>query len=348
MPTEAEVLKALSAIQDPDLGQDIVSLGFIKDLAIGDGAVSFTIELTTPACPVREQFQAEAERVVGALPGVKEVHVAITSKVQPGHGAARKISLPCVKHIVIVASGKGGVGKSTTCANLAVALAKTGARVGIMDLDVYGPSIPTLMGIREEPKVKDELIVPIEAHGVKVVSMGFFIPPGEAVIWRGPLLHSAVEQFLSKVDWGELDYLLADFPPGTGDVQLSMGQLIAATGAVIVSTPQSLALEVARRAVTMFERLNTPLLGVIENMSYYLCPKCGHREEVFGSGGAKRAAEWWHIPVLAELPLAGAVRETGDAGTPIVAAQPDSPQAGAYLDAARALAARISVVTAKA
>jgi ATP-binding protein involved in chromosome partitioning len=348
MPTEAEVLKALSAIQDPDLGQDLVSLGFIKDLAIGGGAVSFTIELTTPACPVREQFKAEAERLVGALPGVATVRVAITSKVQHGTGAARKIDLPCVSHIVIVASGKGGVGKSTTSANLAVALAKTGARVGLVDLDVYGPSIPTLMGIKDQPRVENDRIIPIMAHGVKVVSMGFFIPPGEAVIWRGPLLHSAVEQFMAQVDWGELDYLIADFPPGTGDVQLSMGQLITATGAVIVSTPQDLALEVARRAVTMFERLNTPLLGVIENMSYFICPSCGAREEIFGSGGAKRAAEWWHVPVLAEIPLSGAVRETGDAGTPIVAAQPDSPQAKAYLDAARALAARISVVTAKA
>jgi ATP-binding protein involved in chromosome partitioning len=347
MPAEGEVLKALSAIQDPDLGQDIVSLGFIKELVIEGGNVSFSIELTTPACPVREQFRSEAERLVGALPGVARVNVTITSKVQHGHGAARKVELPCVGHIVIIASGKGGVGKSTTSANLAVALAKTGARVGLMDLDVYGPSLPTLMGIREVPRMQGERILPVMAHGVKVVSMGFFIPPGEAVIWRGPLLHSAVEQFLSQVEWGELDYLLADFPPGTGDVQLSMGQLITATGAVLVSTPQDLAIEVARRAVTMFERLGTPLLGVIENMSGYVCPSCGHREDVFGSGGAKDAAERWHVPLLGEIPLSAAVRETGDAGTPIVAARPDSPQAKAYMDAARALAARISVVTAK-
>jgi len=347
MATEAEVLKALSAIQDPDLGKDIVSLGFVKNLAIVDGSVSFSIELTTPACPVRDRFQAEAERVVGALPGVKTVNVTMSSSVAHGHGAARKVSLPCVRHIVIVASGKGGVGKSTASANLAVALAGTGARVGLMDLDVYGPSIPALMGIKETPQVKDERIIPIVAHGVKVVSMGFFIPPGEAVIWRGPLLHSAVEQFLTQVEWGELDYLIADFPPGTGDVQLSMGQLITATGAVLVTTPQDLALEVARRAVTMFERLNTPLLGVIENMSWYECPACGHREAVFGAGGAREAAARWKVPLLGEIPLAAAVRLSGDAGTPIVAGDPKSPQAKAYVDAARSLAARISVVTAK-
>ena len=346
MATEAEVLKALSGIQDPDLGKDIVSLGFIKELAIAGGNVSFTIELTTPACPVREMFRSEAERLVGALPGVERVSVKMTSSVKHGGGAPRKIPLPDIGNVVIVASGKGGVGKSTTTANLAVALARTGATVGIVDLDVYGPSIPLIMGIKSEPEVRNERVVPVEAHGIKVVSMGFFIPPGEAVIWRGPLLHSAVEQFMSNVEWGKLDYLIADFPPGTGDVQLSMGQLVSATGAVVVSTPQDLALDVARRAVAMFERLGTPILGVVENMSYHECPKCGHREGIFGSGGAARAAEWWKVPVLARIPLSGPVRECGDAGVPIVAARPDSPQARAYAEAASALAARVSTIAA--
>ncbi len=344
--TTEQVLSALRSVQDPDLKRDLVSLGFIKDVGIQGDRVRFTIELTTPACPVRDLMREEARQAVSALPGVRDVEVTMTSQVRrsvPGTGPAAQL-VPTIRNIVPIASGKGGVGKSTVSANLALALAKSGCRVGLMDADVYGPSIPTMLGIAGAPEVDAQnRMSPIVRHGVKVVSMGFFMKPGEAVIWRGPMLHKTVQQFLGGVVWGELDYLLVDLPPGTGDVQLSLCQSIPVTGAVIVSTPQEVALNVAQKAITMFGKLNAPILGIIENMAYYACPHCGRREDIFGAGGARKLAEQLGIPFLGEIPLSTPVRTASDAGTPIVLAEPQSPAAQAFVKAAEQLAAQVSI-----
>ena len=340
--TERQVLDALRAVRDPDLGRDIVSLGFVQDVRVSGGTVAFSIELTTPACPVREQMQQQAHRAVSAVPGVGAVQVRMTARVRASPGQLKEQLIPTVKNVVPVASGKGGVGKSTVTANLALALAQTGARVGIMDADVYGPSIPTLLGVDDLPKPTAEGIVPAERYGVKLISMGFFLREDDAVIWRGPMLHKTVQHFLGNVTWGELDYLLVDLPPGTGDVQLTLCQSIPLTGAAIVSTPQDVALKVAQKAITMFTRLNTPILGLLENMAYYVCPHCGARDEVFGSGGARKAAERLGIPFLGEIPLATEIRERSDAGRPIVLDR-ESPFAAAYLAVAERLAAQVSI-----
>lgn len=342
---QEQILEALRHVKDPDLNRDIVSLGFVKDLKVCDGVVSFAIELTTPACPVREQMKQEAYRQVMSVPGVRQVDIKMTSQVRgPGsRSEAKERLIPHVKNVVPVASGKGGVGKSTVSANLALALAQRGAKVGLMDADVYGPSIPALTGAVPAPGGSPNRFVPPVVHGVKVVSMGFFIRPGDAVIWRGPMLHKAMEQFLGQVEWGELDYLIVDLPPGTGDVQLSLCQMIPLTGAAVVSTPQDVALKVAEKAIIMFHRLNTPVLGLIENMSGYVCRHCGRRDDVFGAGGARRYALEQGIPFLGEIPLSADVRETSDAGRPIVVSQPDSPAAQAFFRIAENLAAQISV-----
>ncbi|MBI3324029.1 MAG: Mrp/NBP35 family ATP-binding protein [Candidatus Omnitrophica bacterium] len=345
--TTEQILTALQHVQDPDLHRSIVQLGFVKDLEIRGGDVSFKIELTTPACPVRNLMKEQAAEVVRAIPGVDRVEITMTSQVRPSIISGPGASLvPTVKHVVPIASGKGGVGKSTVSANLALALAKTGARVGLMDADVYGPSIPTILGLREGPELaEDNTIIPVEQDGLKVISMGFFMKPDEAVIWRGPMLHKTVQQFLGGVRWGELDYLLVDLPPGTGDVQLSLCQSIALTGAVVVSTPQDVALNVAQKAIVMFKKLNAPLLGIIENMSHYVCPHCGSREEIFGSGGARQTAERLGIPFLGEIPLATRIREASDQGRPVVLSDPDSAEAKAFTTVAEQLAAQISIRT---
>jgi len=343
--TQDQILKALTQVNDPDLNRDIVSLGFVKHVKIENDNVSFAIELTTPACPVRDQMKEQAIQSVRALPGVKRVEVTMASHVRPSIPAqAAERLVPTIKNIVAVASGKGGVGKSTVSANLALALAKTGARVGLMDADVYGPSIPTILGITETPQVTDERrMIPVQHGGLKVISMAFFMKPDEAVIWRGPMLHKTVEQFLGGVEWGELDYLLCDMPPGTGDTQLSLCQLIPLTGAVIVSTPQDVALNVAQKAIAMFKKLNAPVLGIIENMSFHVCRHCGKRDDVFGSGGAKATAERMGIPFLGAIPLDTTIRETSDAGKPIVLSDPDSPVAKAFTTVAENLAAQVSI-----
>jgi ATP-binding protein involved in chromosome partitioning len=338
-----QILAALRNVMDPDLNKDIVSLGFVKDVKACDGLVSFTIELTTPACPVREQLKEQARGHVMALPGVKQVDVKMTSQVRPSAGERKQTLVPQVKNIVPVASGKGGVGKSTVSVNLAVALARMGAKVGLMDADVYGPSIPTLTGARPGPGGSATSFDPPIAHGVKVVSMGFFVRPGDAVIWRGPMLHKAVEQFLGQVQWGELDYLVVDLPPGTGDVQLSLCQMIPLTGAAVVSTPQDVALTIAEKAIIMFKKLNTPVLGLVENMSGHVCSACGHRDDIFGAGGAQKYALEHGIPFLGQVPLATGIREASDAGTPIVISQPDSPAAKAFVKVAENLAAQVSI-----
>ncbi|MBI4532279.1 MAG: Mrp/NBP35 family ATP-binding protein, partial [Candidatus Latescibacteria bacterium] len=303
----------------------------------------------TPACPVREKLQEEARASVAAISGVEAVEVRMTASVRPMLGGKKEEFIPGVKNVIPVASGKGGVGKSTVSANLALALAKTGASVGLMDADVYGPSIPTIMGVRVEdgPQVLDNgngsRIIPAERYGIKIISMGFFMKQEEAVIWRGPMLHKMIHEFLGSVEWGELDYLVVDLPPGTGDVQLSLCQTVPLTGAAIVSTPQDVALFVAQKAIAMFHKLNCPILGLIENMSYYICRHCGAREEIFGSGGVRRACERLDIPFLGEIPLATDIRTTSDAGRPIVIEDPESPLSQAFCTVAGHLAAQISI-----
>jgi ATP-binding protein involved in chromosome partitioning len=341
--TQEQVLSALRAVQDPDLHKDIVSLGFVKEVKICGGAVDFTIELTTPACPVKDQLKDEAERLVRALPGVEAAHAKMTADVRARGGFGRQ-AIVGVRNILAVGAGKGGVGKSTTSVNLAVALARKGARVGLMDADVYGPNIPQMLGIHEQPDVtEDRKIIPPMAHGVKVISMGMLVPPDQPVIWRGPMLHSAVQQFMRDVAWGELDYLVVDLPPGTGDVSLSMAQSVPVAGAVVVTTPQGVSVSDVRKAVGMFRQLNIPILGVVENMSYFVCGHCNEKTAIFGTGGGRRMAEEMKITFLGEVPIDTRVRSGGDEGQPIVAAAPDAPAAQAFVEIAGKVAQQISI-----
>jgi ATP-binding protein involved in chromosome partitioning len=344
-----DVLRVLGTIQDPDLHRDIVTLGFVQDLQIADGDVRFSIVLTTPACPVRDQMKAAAERVVQALPGVRQVAVEMKANTAMGRvaaGPAEKL-LPGVRNVVAVASGKGGVGKTTTSVNLALALAETGARVGLLDGDIYGPNVPLMMGIKGKPDVQgaEGKIVPITSYGVKLISIGFFLGENDqAVIWRGPMVHSAIQQFLKDVAWGELDYLVVDLPPGTGDAPLSLSQLVPLSGVVVVTTPQDVALQDVVKGIAMFQRLEVPIVGIVENMAYFVCPCCNPRADIFGEGGGRRLAERHRNPFLGEVPLHQSVREGGDAGRPVVIAAPDSPQAQAFRQVAGAVAARLSVL----
>ncbi len=340
---EEDVINVLRRVEDPDLHKDIVSLGFVKEIKITGGEVQCVIELTTPACPVKDQLKEEAKKLIEALPGVKKVEVRMTSQVKAPPNPAKDKLIPKVKNVVPVASGKGGVGKSTISANIVLALARTGAKVGLMDADVYGPSIPTIMGITEKPLLVNNRIIPVERYGVKVISMGLFVPANDAVIWRGPMLHKMVQDFLGIVEWGELDYLIVDLPPGTGDIQLSLCQSIPLTGALVVSTPQEVAWNVAQKAIVMFDKLNTPVLGIVENMSRYSCGHCGHEDEIFGSGGAKRAAGRLGIPYLGEIPLVTSIRSTADKGDPIVHSNPSHPSAIQIIKIAENLAAQISI-----
>jgi ATP-binding protein involved in chromosome partitioning len=348
MLTRDDVLKALQTVQDPDLHRDIVSLGFVKGLDVSDGRVSFTIELTTPACPVKQQMETAARQAVAALPGVGQVDVTMTARVTSSRTGESEY-LPGVRNTIAVASGKGGVGKSTVSANLAVALSRAGARVGLLDADMYGPCIPTMMGAQGPlAHTGGGKVLPPEVHGVRIMSMGFFLPKQDAVIWRGPMLHKMVQEFLGRVDWGELDYLVIDLPPGTGDIQLSLCQTIPLTGAVIVSTPQDVALEVASKAILMFQKLKVPVLGIVENMSYHRCAHCGQREDIFGHGGARAASERAQIPFLGEVPLHTAIRVNSDAGQPVALGNGDTPGAQAFREVAERLAARVSVLNAGA
>jgi len=336
-------LSVLRGVQDPDLHKDIVALGFVKDIRIDGEKVDFTIELTTPACPVRDEMKAEAERKVASLPGVREAHAKMTADVKARGGFGRQ-TIPGIRNILAVGAGKGGVGKSTTSVNIAVALSLKGARVGLMDGDVYGPNIPQMLGTHGQPEVSEaKKMIPPEAHGIKVISMGMLLPPDQPVIWRGPMLHGAIQQFMRDVEWGELDYLVVDLPPGTGDVSLSMAQSVPVAGAVVVTTPQGVSVSDVRKAVGMFRQLNIPILGVVENMSYFLCGHCQERTEIFGHGGGKAMAEEMGIPFLGEVPIDTAVRTGGDEGQPIVAAAPDSPAARAFQEVAGKVAAQISI-----
>ena len=337
------ILKALKNVKDPDLGRDIVELGFVKDLKVCDGIASFSIELTTPACPVKEHLKSQAYQHVMAIPGMKQVDIKMTAQVRATKSEQKDKLIPQVANIIPIASGKGGVGKSTVSANIAVALAKMGASVGLMDADIYGPSIPTLTGAVPQPGGNPNRFVPPIAHGVKVVSMGFFAPRDKAVIWRGPMLHKAMEQFLGHVEWGQLDYLIIDLPPGTGDIQLSLCQMIPLTGAAVVSTPQDVALNIAEKAILMFKELKTPVLGLIENMSGHVCSSCGHKDDIFGIGGVRRYSEAKGIPFLGDIPLSVDIRQDSDAGTPIVLAHPEHPAAKAFMRVAENLAAQVSI-----
>jgi ATP-binding protein involved in chromosome partitioning len=338
-----QVLSVLRTIQDPDLHKDIVSLGFVKEVKIEGEEVDFTIELTTPACPVKDQMKAEAEEKVAALPGVKVARAKMTAEVRARGGFGRQ-AVPGIRNILAVGAGKGGVGKSTTSVNLAVALQRKGARVGLMDADVYGPNIPQMLGSTDSPEVsEDKRMIPPEAHGLKVISMGMLVPPDQPVIWRGPMLHGAVQQFMRDVAWGELDYLIVDLPPGTGDIALSMAQSVPMAGAVVVTTPQGVSVSDVRKAVAMFRQLNIPILGVVENMSYFVCGHCGERTDIFGHGGGSRMAEDMGIPFLGEVPIDTRVRSGGDEGQPIVVAAPEAPAAQAFVDLAGKVAAQISI-----
>jgi len=316
MPTRDSVMERLRKVQDPELHKDLVTLNMVKDVVLSDGKVHVHVELTTPACPLKDQITKDVKAAVGGLPGVKEVTLEFSAQVR-GSGRAHA-NLPDVKNVVAVGAGKGGVGKSTASVLLAVGLARSGASVGLLDADIYGPSIPTLMGIRGiRPQVAGEKILPVEAADVRTISIGLMIEPDQAVVWRGPMVHGVVTQFLNQVEWGELDYLIVDLPPGTGDVPLTLAQAIPfITGAVIICTPQDVALADARRAVRMYEQLNVGCLGIIENMSYYVCPHCGHRDEIFDHGGARMAAQDLGVPFLGEIPLNGKLRAYGDSGTP--------------------------------
>jgi ATP-binding protein involved in chromosome partitioning len=347
---ERDVLAALSKVLDPDLQVDIVQAGFVKNVVIDGGDVSFKVELTTPACPMKDKLQREAEQAVKALAGVTQVRVQMTAQVRSGPSATAKESLlPDVKNVVLVGAGKGGVGKSTVALNLACALARHGATVGLLDADFYGPSLPTMTGLNKRPVSLDgKRLEPLEGHGLKVMSIGFLIEADQALIWRGPMLQGALLQLVRDVNWGPLDYLIIDLPPGTGDVPLTVAQQVRASGAVLVTTPQDVALADVVRARQMFEKLNIPVLGIVENMSQFLCPHCGKGTDIFARGGGRRAAELMGISFLGEVPLELSIREGGDKGLPIVSERPDSEQAKSFMAVAGQVAASVSRSNARA
>ena len=342
MITEQQVLNALRHVQDPELGRDLVSLNMVKDIKVCDNAVSFTVVLTTPACPLRNQIERDARAAVAAI-GAQPINIKFDSSVPADARIGGQLSIP-VKSTIAIASGKGGVGKTTVSVNLAVALARLGAQVGLMDADIYGPNIPIMMGVNEPPMARDGRIIPLEAYGVKLMSMGFILPQDQPVIWRGPMLHNAIRQFLGDVEWGNLDYLVIDLPPGTGDTQLSLVQSVPLTGGVVVATPQDVALADVVKGITMFRALEVPVLGFVENMSYFLCPHCGERTDIFAHGGARAIAEKYGVPFLGEIPLDVAIRVGGDSGKPVTATQPDSPYAQAFQNLACSIAAAVSVM----
>lgn len=346
-PTEAAVLQALQTVVDPNTGENFVSGKQLKNLRIGtdgvEGAVAFDIELGYPGRSQFAPLRAALEAAVGAVPGVASVAANVHSKVV-AHAVQRGVQLlPGVKNIVAVASGKGGVGKSTTAANLALALAAEGARVGVLDADVYGPSQPTMLGIHGRPESQDgKLMEPMVSHGLQIMSIGFLVEDDQAMIWRGPMATQALEQLLRQTRWQDLDYLVVDMPPGTGDIQLTLSQRVPVTGAVIVTTPQDIALIDAKKGLKMFEKVGVPILGIVENMAVHVCTNCGHAEHIFGADGGRKMAEQYGVSYLGGLPLAMAIREQADAGTPTVAAAPDSDIAALYKALARQVAVKIA------
>ena len=335
------VMAALSKVQEPELHRDLVTLNMIRDLEVSGDAVSFTIMLTTPACPLKSRIEREAREAVEAVPGVKTVQIKLDANV-PNDGRPRGLLDLPIRNAIAVASGKGGVGKSTVAVNIAVVLAQSGARVGLLDADIYGPNVPTMMGVERLPATQGNKLVPAEAYGVKMMSIGFLVKPNQPLIWRGPMLHSAIRQFLTDVEWGELDYLIVDLPPGTGDAALSLAQSLPLSGGIIVTLPQQVSLDDARRGLEMFRQLDVPIFGVVENMSYLELPD-GTRMDIFGAGGGERLANDAEVPFIGAIPMDPAVREGGDSGKPVVVARPESPVARALVQVAEDVAAKVSV-----
>jgi ATP-binding protein involved in chromosome partitioning len=343
MATEKDILQVLSKVQEPELHRDLVSLGMIKNLVVEGGRVSFTIVLTTPACPLTEVIEKQAKEAVMKLRGVSDVSIQWESNVPSDGRMMGMMNLP-LRNTVAISSGKGGVGKSTIAANLAVSLAQMGATVGLMDADIYGPNIPMMLGVDRIPAPRDGRITPALAYGLRVMSMGFLVPADKPVIWRGPMIHSAIRQFFTDVDWGELDYMIIDLPPGTGDAQLTLAQSVPLTGAIIVTTPQDVALGDAVKGLAMFQQLQVPIIGIIENMGTFVCPNCGHPTDIFGTGGGARMAARLGVPFLGSVPMDPRVRDGGDNGKPIVAIDPDGPAGAALRQISRDVAARVSVI----
>ena len=339
--TKEQVIAALSKVQEPELHKDLVTLNMIRELNVEGGKVSFSIMLTTPACPLRSRIQKEAEQAVMSVGGVEKVEIKMDSDV-PNDGRMRGLVNMPIRNAIAVGSGKGGVGKSTVSVNIAIALAKSGARVGLMDADIYGPNIPTMLGVEKLPPPTGEKLIPAKAYDVEMISMGLLVKPGQPLIWRGPMLNSAIRQFLGDVDWGELDYLIVDLPPGTGDAALSLAQALPLSGAIIVTLPQLVSLEDAGRGLNMFRQLEVPILGIVENMSYLDLPD-GTRMDIFGSGGGEQLADSMQAPFLGKVPMEAEVRVGGDSGKPIVVSKPDSPAAKALTDIAQNVAAKVSV-----
>ncbi|HXA43742.1 MAG TPA: Mrp/NBP35 family ATP-binding protein [Candidatus Solibacter sp.] len=342
--TEADVIQALQGVQDPELHKDFTELGMIRDVRASGGVISLSVILTTPACPLKDEI---GNRVRGALveriPGVSAVNIEFGSQVVAFKGVGDKAPIEGVKNVVAVGSGKGGVGKSTVAVNLALALRNSGAAVGLVDADVYGPNLPTMMGASGTPYGENNKIIPLTAHDIKVMSIGFLLPPDRPVIWRGPMIAGTLKQFLYDVNWGELDYLVVDLPPGTGDAPLTLVQSIPITGAVLVTTPQDVALEDVTKAASMFNTLSVNVLGVVENMSYFLCPHCGERTDVFDHGGGQKLADKLGVPFMGEIPLDPKLRVGGGAGIPLMAAEPDSALGKVFNQVAETVAGRVSV-----
>jgi ATP-binding protein involved in chromosome partitioning len=336
----------LKIVRDPDLNRDTVSLGFIKGLAIDGGRVAFTIELTTPACPVKDQMRDQARAVVMQLPGVSAVDVQMSARVREAVGAdGSRQMVPGVKNVIAVGAGKGGVGKTTVAVNLAIALSKAGSKVGLMDADIYGPNVPIMLGMKSQLTNDGQKILPAEKYGLQVISMGFLTTDDAPIIWRGTMLHGALQQFFREVRWTNLDYLVVDLPPGTGDVSLSLSQTVPVAGAIIVTTPQQVSLADSRRAAAMYRKLNIPPLGVIENMSYFVCTNCQHEADIFGHGGGESMAKELGIPFVGRIPIYQPIREGSDSGVPLMISEPESPAARAFMAAAERTAAQVSIAS---
>jgi ATP-binding protein involved in chromosome partitioning len=344
--TEAAILDALKAITDPDLHRDIVTLGFIKNLKVDRAQISFTIELTTPACPVKEQMRDQARAAVMRVPGVSGVDVQMSARVREAVGGdGARAPIAGVKNVIAVGAGKGGVGKTTVAVNLAIALAKSGGRVGLVDADIYGPNVPIMLGMKAQLITDGQKIVPAEKFGLQVISMGFLTTDDAPIIWRGPMLHGALQQFFREVRWADLDYLVVDMPPGTGDVALTLSQTVPVAGAIVVTTPQQVSLADSRRAVAMYKKLNIPPIGIIENMSYFTCPACAHESDIFGHGGGEQMAGELGVPFIGRIPIYQPIREGGDSGVPLTISEPDSAASRAFVAAAERMAAQVSLAS---
>ena len=346
--SEAAVLDALRSVRDPDLHRDIVALKFVKNLQIDAGRVSFTIELTTPACPVKDQMRDQARAAVAEIPGVSSVDVQMTAQVRQVVGPdLNKAPVPGVRNIVAVGAGKGGVGKTTVAVNLAIALSQAGSRVAMIDGDIYGPNVPIMLGIQTQLTTDGKKIVPAQQYGIQLVSMAFLTQDDSAVIWRGPMLHGVIQQFFREVAWNDVDYLIVDMPPGTGDVALSLSQSVPVAGSVVVTTPQTVSLADTRRAIRMYQKLNVLPLGLIENMSHFICPTCRTESDIFGKGGGETLASEMSVPFLGRIPIYEPIRIGGDTGVPIMVGEPKSPAAQAFRSAAEQLAAQLSIASYK-